>query len=80
MFYSIFDKKSNVIPQFWISKQSTERQLCGIFDMDALNCFWFVIEETICRQWRDQVHDEVIDRAVSLWKNLLNCVIGYRRM
>jgi tetratricopeptide (TPR) repeat protein len=45
--------RQDSLPQFGISEQSIERQQRGVFNVNVLDCFWFIIKEAICRKCRD---------------------------
>ena len=42
-----------------------QRELLSIFNTIPLNVLWFVVEETICSERSNQVHQEIVDRPVS---------------
>lgn len=47
-----------------------QRELLGVLDAVSLQCSWLIVEEAICPQCRNRVHDKVAYRPVAWMYNL----------
>ena len=54
----------------WVVLSLEQRKLLCIFDAVSQQCLWLVIEEAICSQGRNKVHDKVAYRSMAWVYNL----------